>query len=181
MRRFIAALGAAVMCAAPASAAVILDQSGFTSDDVLVFTFDADNRQHYLLETSFGERPIQVDRGHNSQGAYYTYRGPTLIDANDFDFFGFDHMRRIDGAHFKVFGARTRHTDRGLTTYYSFDDIDAYLAFFFDQPSGVSYHVRVTEIPRVLPEPSTWAMLIGGFFGAGAMVRSRRYRSPRPS
>ena len=31
-----------------------------------------------------------------------------------------------------------------------------------------------SRLTAPIPEPSVWAMLIGGFFGAGTMLRSRR-------
>jgi len=37
------------------------------------------------------------------------------------------------------------------------------------------YTVEVTQvIPNAVPEPATWALMVGGFMGAGAMLRRRR-------
>jgi len=42
----------------------------------------------------------------------------------------------------------------------------------FDAPGGETFTQRLT--PQPIPEPSTWAMLILGFFGLGAVLRRAR-------
>jgi hypothetical protein len=185
MRTFIAGLASALALlatpATPATAAVVLDATGVTTDDSFFLEFRAKNRQFYLLETSFGEDPTGAELGYERRWTRYRYRGEVLLDANDASESGFRSLGRLDGAHFKVFGTKNKRVQDGVTTYYFNDPAYTFLRFTFDSPSGVAYEVRVTEIPTVLPEPSTWAMLIGGFFGAGALIRTRRHRSPRPS
>jgi probable HAF family extracellular repeat protein len=40
--------------------------------------------------------------------------------------------------------------------------------------AGVEHAFLLTPTISAVPEPSTWAMMLTGFFGAGALVRRRR-------
>ena len=58
------------------------------------------------------------------------------------------------------------------------DESIAFLAFsLFDDQTGFAYNDAVGTVSRVttaVPEPQSWAMLIGGFGLTGAMLRRRR-------
>ena len=41
-------------------------------------------------------------------------------------------------------------------------------------PSILKFHPNVTTFMGVVPEPATWALMLTGFFGAGAVIRRRR-------
>lgn len=44
----------------------------------------------------------------------------------------------------------------------------------FFNPDGQGGYVVNGDATGAIPEPATWAMMIGGFFGAGAVLRQRR-------
>ena len=62
-----------------------------------------------------------------------------------------------------------------LATYFYFAD-DAFQTpgIYQDRRNSVNAQLTVSGVADSVPEPSTWALLITGFGGAGAMLRRRR-------
>jgi hypothetical protein len=77
------------------------------------------------------------------------------------------------------------NTDFSLDTDYHHIDHYAYGDLFANGHGrpGYSYLLTVTKLadsPAGVPEPATWAMMLCGFFGLGAVLRGRRRPSPAP-
>jgi len=55
-----------------------------------------------------------------------------------------------------------------------FNPAGVVLAFDNGNPALIASNSRTISVPGVVPEPGTWALMIGGFGMAGAMLRRRR-------
>jgi hypothetical protein len=64
----------------------------------------------------------------------------------------------------------------GVTDFYFADDDRATV---FTSPEGVSFSIlgSTGSVSGPVPEPASWALLLTGFGGMGAMMRRRRARA----
>jgi hypothetical protein len=64
-------------------------------------------------------------------------------------------------------------TDATGTFVVQYDDVHTLIAAT-GESAGAGFLERSVTEGAAIPEPASWALLIGGFFGAGATLRSRR-------
>ena len=71
-----------------------------------------------------------------------------------------------------AFGQQTVVTSLDLAAY---DAMGWNIRYDVMKNNNKSFSTRfINDLDARVPEPATWALLIGGFFMAGGMVRSRR-------
>jgi hypothetical protein len=126
--------------------------------------------------TSFGGNPTFSQSQINQFSYLINFVAPTYIAANDFT-----SLDYIQGAIWDIgFGPGTVTADAttmtGIASFVtgatSSRDVIA-----FKPTDANSFVPQGFGGPGGVPEPSTWAMLLTGFFGLGAMLRQRRRTS----
>lgn len=106
---------------------------------------------------------------HNGAGVTELARGNTLGSTGWADFTEYSFELEYTSTNVKVFVDGTLELD--LNGSFS----DGRFGFYNYSQQNVTYAGITTEqLPGGVPEPATWAMMLMGFFGLGATMRSRK-------
>jgi hypothetical protein len=150
-----AAMATALMCTAGqvAAATIVLDSNGFgTFGDTVSGSFTDVWTVTFPSSGLAGESVTAVKL---SSQAGITF-SDVLFDASMLTQTSFGNVQNFEIDNLAVSGGLHTLTVKGSA------------------PSGGSYGGSLTFAPKGVPEPASWAMMIGGFFGLGAMLRRRR-------
>ena len=173
-----------MMAAISAGAAELVTNGSFETGDFSGWTAFGDMSATGVTNTCF-------DAGCPSDGADLAYFGQiygvggisqTLATGAGLYDISFD-LSNDNGAFFSAdFGGANlllNPPGEGVT-HYSFTNVAASgpttLSFSFFNPPAF-YTLDAVSVTAGVPEPASWALMIGGFFGLGATLRSARRRT----
>jgi PEP-CTERM motif len=168
IRLFAAAAGASLALAAPASA------------DPLQFVITGDYSASFILDSNPSPDVVLL-------GGYFTIWDvpgfpDAIFDVTDITFFNaaFDGGMQIEDFYF---GSLLLVTD-GPQLYSGSEDSPTFLTgtYALSEYLGTgSYTLTISSVSGAVPEPASWAMMIGGFGLAGAALRRRGYKKGKVS
>ena len=187
----VAALAAAAALATPAAAALVVDSDSIgaavvvaTSGNVIaryegadtgliseLYLWSPQGQFDNLIFSNDGSFPVgaEVDLGAYDAGIELIFK---LVTSQGDVFYSGSFLRNPDGAYHAA-----ASTDGGRT-YVGFEDLSAQNGATIDGDYNdlvFSFsNTRSVADPGGVPEPSTWALMIAGFGGAGAMLRRKR-------
>ncbi|MBU1377118.1 MAG: PEPxxWA-CTERM sorting domain-containing protein [Alphaproteobacteria bacterium] len=166
------------------------DMSAFSSDS---FVFDGRLYETGVLALS-GFTPFILEDGDTVEATVTITGGAFSLPLRDEMFFGFNLSDILGGA--QPEGAQTNGTlafDGGASvpagcsnctsqilglssTPLSFTSLFASATYSVPEPYAVNSVSVSYQVSGAVPEPASWALLITGFGGAGAMLRRRRIK-----
>jgi len=169
MRRFFALAAAGLAFAAPAQSAAIFDITGNThsAQFVLPTSPTAIFPEELGDPTIFGmDGTAIIDGLLNDVHFHFYYNDGTPLAVGGFDLASLDMLLVLSPTGPQLF---TGTVFNPTFINAEFDTTDYY------EPSW-TYHIKVTVTPdaSAVPEPASWAMMIGGFALAGGALRGRR-------
>ncbi|MDB5423849.1 MAG: hypothetical protein JWQ29_1265 [Phenylobacterium sp.] len=127
---------------------------------------------HHAGDPIVGHSHVAHHAGDEANGASHGQAGPlvfTISNAAGISFAGLDYLTDADGKLIQT-GTGEHFVSNAGGWWFSAD--------IFDGATGQTYNVAARDAfgppPGIVPEPATWAMMLLGFGGVGALLRRNR-------